>query len=437
MAKETDKKLPSRLRQTQDRSAQRNQAWLKRRTRTPAPTPPPTPSRNYVRFTFADRVQHLLLLLSFTTLAITGLAQKFALSPVSLFIIRLWGSVDNLRLTHHGAAAVLMVVVIYHLIEVGYKLFVLHQQMTMLPSFQDVKDAWTAFVYNIGLGKSRPQTGRYTFEEKAEYWALVWGTLIMAITGFMMWNPLTTVKILPGVVIPAAKAAHGAEAILAVLAIIVWHMYGVHIKRFNKSMWIGRLTEEEMLHEHPLELADIKAGQAGRMPGPATLRKRQNIYYPIAVVVGVALLFGVYGFVNGEQTAITTIPPQANSVPVFLPQTPTPLPPTPTTVPTATALPTLEGGTQSVAALTWVEVGPIFTARCGTCHSATTATNGLNLGSYTDAMKGATDGPVIVPGDSANSKLIVIQSAGGHPGQLSAEELAIVKAWIDAGALER
>lgn len=397
----------------------------------------PVSSHNYIRFTFADRVQHLLVLLSFTTLAVTGLAQKFALNPVSLFILRLWSGVDNLRMTHHIAAAVLMLVAIYHLINIGYKLFVLHQRMTMLPSFQDIKDAWTAFIYNVGLGKSRPQMGRYTFEEKAEYWALVWGILIMAITGFMMWNPLATVKLLPGVVIPAAKTAHGAEAVLAVLAIIVWHMYGVHIKRFNKSMWIGRMTEDEMLHEHPLELADLKAGQADRIPEPVILRKRRKIYYPVAAVLGLALLFVVYGFINGEQTAITTLPPQANSVPVFLPETPTPLPATPTTVPTPTAFPTIEGAAPSVTVLTWVEVAPIFVTKCGTCHSSTTATNGLNLGSYADAIKGATDGLVIVPKDAANSKLIQVQSAGGHPGQLSSEELAIVKAWIDEGALEK
>ena len=400
-------------------------------------TSAPVQAQAFIRFSLADRVQHLLMLLSFITLAITGLAQKFALNPVSLFITRLWGGVENLRQTHHAAAAILMLVAIYHLINIGYKLFVMHQRMTMLPSFQDVKDAWTALIYNIGLGKTRPQMGRYTFEEKVEYWALVWGILIMAITGFMMWNPLSTVKFLPGDVIPAAKAAHGAEAILAVLAIILWHMYGVHIKSFNKSMWVGRMTEDEMLHDHPLELADIKAGQANRLPEPAALRRRQRIYYPVAAVLGMALLFGVYGFINGEQTAITTLPPQPNSVPIYLPETPTPLPPTPTIVPTATPLPTLEGSTPSVTTLTWVEVGPIFAAKCGTCHSSTTATNGLDLSSHAGAMKGAADGSVIVPKDAATSKLIVIQSAGGHPGQLSADELAIVKAWIDAGALEK
>jgi hypothetical protein len=71
------------------------------------------------------------------------------------------------------------------------------------------------------------------------------------------------------------------------------------------------------------------------------------------------------------------------------------------------------------------------------CHSAALATNGLNLSTYADALKGAADGPVIVPNDAANSKLFQIQSKGGHPGQLTPEELALVKAWIDAGAVEK
>ncbi len=397
--------------------------------------PAPAQSHSYVRFSLLDRIQHLILLVSFTTLAITGLVQKYPLNIVSLFIIRLWNGVDNIRVTHHVAATLLMLVAIYHIIGLGYKVFVLHLRLTMLPTLQDIKDAWTAFTYNIGLGRSRPQMDRYTFEEKAEYWALVWGTIIMGLTGFMMWNPLATVKFLPGDFIPTAKAAHGAEAVLAVLAIIVWHMYGVHLKRFNKAMWTGRLTEEEMLHEHPLELADMKAGTAQRIIDRATLRKRQLTYYPIAVVLGLVMLFGVYGFVNGEQTSITTTPPQQPTVQVYVPETPTPLPPTPTLVPTPTQAPTAEGATPSVTLLTWVQVGPFFAAKCGMCHSSTTATNGLNLSSYTDAMKGALDGQVIVPNDAAKSKLIQVQSAGGHPGQLSTEELAIVKAWIDEGAL--
>jgi cytochrome b subunit of formate dehydrogenase len=400
-------------------------------------TPTGEPVRRYVRFSLVDRVEHLLVLLSFTTLAITGLVQKFALNAVSIGIVRFWGGIENVRTTHHVAATVLMVIVVFHLIELGYKAFVLRVGLTMLPSFQDAKDAWTAFAYNVGLSKKRPQVGRYGFDEKAEYWAFVWGILIMAVTGFMMWNPVTTVRFLPGDFIPAAKTAHGAEAVLAVLAIIVWHMYGVHLKRFNESMWTGKLTEQEMLHEHPLELADIKAG-IGRPSAPAReLRRRRLIYYPVAGIVGAALLFGIYGFVSGEKTAIKTVPPQVPTVQIYSPQTPTPLPPTPTLAPSPTAGPTSAVTPGTPGAITWAEVAPVFAAKCGMCHSATVATYGLSLATYADAMKGSQDGPVIVPGDSAGSVLIQVQSKGGHPGQLTPQELELVRAWIESGAPEK
>ena len=405
---------------------------------------PPAPvetGTTYLRFSLAQRFSHVIMLLSFTTLAVTGLVQKYASSDISVSIIRLLGGIDNTRVIHHVAATLLMLVTIYHLLEMGYKVFVLRSRMTMLPSLQDVRDAWMAFIYNIGLGKSRPQMGRYTFEEKAEYWALVWGTIVMGITGFLMWNPVDSLRFLPGEFVPAAKAAHGGEAVLAVLAIIVWHMYGVHLKRFNKSMWTGRLTEGEMLHEHPLELADIKAGVANRLPDPVTLRRRQAVYYPVAGILAIIMLASVYGFVNGEQTAIKTIPPQADQVPVYVPQTPTPLPtlpPTPTPLPTRTpSASASEGAPDASSTPTWDSyVGVLFNQKCSACHG-TAATAGLTLTDYANAMKGGKDGPVIIPNDAANSKLFVIQSAGGHPGQLSADELDLIMLWINSGALEK
>ena len=250
--------------------------------------------------------------------------------------MRLWGGIENLRSTHHVAATILMLVAIYHLVEIGHNVFVLRTRMSMLPGLQDVRDAWKALMYNLGLGKSRPQFGRYGFEEKAEYWALVWGILIMALTGFMMWNPLATIQVLPGEFIPAAKTAHGAEAVLAVLAIIVWHMYGVHIKRFNKSMWTGKLTEQEMLHEHPLELADIKAGVASSGPRRHRCVRGNVIYYPIAALVAGGLLFAVYTVLwAASKRPSRPSPPAISTVPVFVPQTPTSLPPTPTAQPSA------------------------------------------------------------------------------------------------------
>jgi cytochrome b subunit of formate dehydrogenase len=387
--------------------------------------PTKKPARLYERFHWTQRVEHVLLLTSFSLLGITGLPQKFSTTAWAQVMIQFFGGIETTRLIHHVCAIVLMFLAIYHILDIGYKIFVHRTRLSMLPGIQDVKDALQAFVYNLGLTKKRPQMGRYTFEEKAEYWALIWGTVIMGITGFMMWNPITTARFLPGEIIPASKAAHGGEALLAVLAIVVWHMYGVHLKRFNKAMFTGKQTEEEMLHEHPLELADIKAGIAERPVDPKTLRKSKAIYYPVASVLAIAMLFGVYGFIGSEKTAVTTVLPISNPVPIYVPQTPTPIPTT-----AASAVPS--------GSLTWeASIGVLFQSKCAMCHNATLPTNGLSLDSYANAMRGASDGPVIVPGDANNSQLLVIQTAGGHPGQLSLEELAIVEQWIIAGAIEK
>ena len=401
-------------------------------------------TRTYKRFPLARRIEHLVMLLSFTTLGLTGLPQKFSTAPLSIAFVGLLGGIENLRTIHHFAAIVMMLGTAWHILVFGYLAYVRQTRFSMLPSLQDIKDGWQALMYNLGFAKFFPQMGRYTFEEKMEYWAFVWGTIIMGTTGFMMWNPLSTVKFFPGEVIPAAKAAHGGEALLAVLAIIIWHMYGVHIKRFNKSMWTGRMSEEEMLHEHPLELADIKAGIAERPVEEVAARKRQRVYLPIAAVLALFMLGGVYGFVNAETTALTTTERQVPTVVVFVPQTPTPAPTVTATVPaTETSLPTQPAtdstpSTPAVAsALTWDNtIGALFQAKCTTCHGAG-ALGGLNLSTYADAMKGGASGPVIFPSDATNSLLVTKQQAGGHPGQLTPEEIAQVIEWINAGAPEK
>lgn len=398
----------------------------------------------YERFSRTQRIEHVVMLSSFTTLALTGLPQKFPLNDISLWVVRLFGGIENLRTVHHVAAIVLILVSIYHVIMLGYDLYVKRVRMSMLPTLQDGKDALQAFLYNIGFAKTRPQMGRFGFEEKAEYWALVWGTVIMTITGFFMWNPIATTQLLPGQVIPAAKAAHGAEAVLAVLAILVWHFYGVHLKFFNKAMWTGKLSEEEMLHEHPLELADIKAGVSQRPVDAQLLKKRRMIYYPIAAVLGLILLFAVYAFATMETTAITTVLPDKTDGQIYSPQTATPIPtriPTQTSPPSATPTEIPADSTPEPTAtskpLTYDGfAGPLFEQKCSMCHGKS-ATAGLNLLTYASAMQGAKDGPVIIAGNPDGSKLVQIQKAGGHPGQLSSDELAQIINWIASGALEK
>jgi len=372
------------------------------------------------------------MLLSFSTLGLTGLPQKFADSGVAVWLVNLLGGIEAVRTIHHTAAIVMMLGTAWHILVAGYHLFVLNSQMSMLPALKDVRDGWNALLFNLGAARKYPQMGRYTFEEKLEYWAFAWGALIMGFTGFLMWNPITATRFLPGEWVPAAKAAHGGEAVLAVLAIIIWHMYGVHIKRFNKAMWTGTQTEAEMLHEHPLELADLKAGIADRRPDPLTIKKRQRIYYPAAALFSIVMLGGIYGFVNAEETALTTLPPPDRSA-VFVAWTPTPSPAPSPTVTIEAASPPAAGAPAS----SWEGgISALLQAKCVACHGSD-GMGGLDLSSYATAAQGGASGPAIVPGDPAASLLALKQQAGGHAVQLTAEELELVIAWIQAGAPEQ
>jgi len=375
----------------------------------------------YLRFAIPERTEHWLFVITFATLAMTGLVQRFTSLGIAQGIIVLLGGIETVRVIHRVAATMMMFETIYHIGVVGYKVYVRRSPMNMLPSLNDIRVAWKTLLHNLGFVKEKVQQGRYTFEEKAEYWAVVWGTVVMAITGFAMWNPIATTRYLPGQLIPAAKAAHSAEAVLAVLAIIVWHFYHVHLRRFNTSMINGHLDEQEMLEEHPLELADIKAGAKKRV-APEILRKRRRIYFTIYSVIAAILLAGVYAFVTIEETSITTLPP-AERVSIYTPLTPTPLP---------TALPTTPP--HQIGATWDAGIGALFQEKCGLCHSDPSGLGNLDLSDYQPALTGGVSGLLIVPGDSANSLLIIRQTTGDHPGQLSIEEIARIRDWIDAGA---
>lgn len=382
----------------------------------------------YLRFEKAQRIEHLVFLISFSILGFTGLIQKFAQSPVSQFFMNALGGIENTRLIHHFSAVVMMIVAIYHVIIVLYKVFVLRVPWTMAPVIEDFKHLYHDMMYFLGIRRHHAYYGRYTYAEKIEYLAVVWGTIIMAITGFMMWNPITTTRFLPGQTIPAAKAAHGGEALLAVLAIIIWHFYHVHVRHLNKSIFTGYLSEEEMAHEHPAELAQIKAGENFQPPPPEILHARRRKFLPVAGIITAILSLGLVAFLTIETTAITTLPP-ASTVEVFVPITPTPR-----SIPTAAATPTPAEG---VAANSWEGTyAGLFRNRCSTCHGVTKV-GGLSLATYQEALAGGNSGPGIVPGDPDASTVVQIQSQGGHPGQLSEEELQQVIEWIEAGAPER
>lgn len=407
----------------------------------------PSEAKSYIRFDLIQRLQHIIFLVSFTTLGFTGLPQKFPLSPISMGLLKILGGIEIARLIHHTSAIVMMIVSLFHVLEVLYRIMVLRTPIAMIPWITDLIHVYEDVLYYLGLRKHKAYYGRYSYAEKAEYLALIWGTVVMGLTGFMMWNPISTLRILPGEAVPAAKAAHGGEAVLAVLAIIVWHFYHVHVKSLNLSMFNGKLNHEEMQHEHPAELAQINAGNQPAPLPAVTLRKRQYVYAPIAIGILLVFSYGFYYFIGYESTAVIN-PRLQPTLPVYVPQTATSQPTaTPTLTPQPTA--TLPAGTQSPQSsqatqppattnVTWdADISPLFSQKCLMCHS-TTASGGLVLTSYTDALKGGISGQVFIKSDPANSPMIQKFESGKHSyATLSNEELTLIKNWITSGLLEK
>ncbi len=269
-----------------------------------------TAPKEYPRFTAGQRFEHIILIVTFSGLALTGLPQTFANQGWAQTLIDLMGGIESIRIVHRILATLLMAECIYHGGIISYKLYVLGRRAIMIPGLRDARDAVHWIGFNLGIAKQHPHLPRFNFGEKFEYLAVVWGTLIMVITGFMLWNPIATVTYLPGEVIPAARAAHGGEALLAVLSIIAWHMYNVHVKRFNRSMFTGKITHEEMVEEHAEELEALERGEKPVDPPAEIIAKRQRRFWPYATVMTIVLVAGLIWFVTFERTAIATIPRQ-------------------------------------------------------------------------------------------------------------------------------
>ena len=209
--------------------------------------------RTIVRLTANQRLQHWLLLTSFIILVLSGFALQY---PDSL-LAWLLGSNEYLRrLIHRTAAVVMLVVGIYHL---GYLALTKdgRQWVTdMFPRAKDLKDLFGNFAYYLGLRSIKPKIARFGYAEKAEYWAVIWGTFIMGLTGLMIWFKIGVFGFLARWWIDIALAIHFYEAVLATLAIIVWHFYHVifdpDVYPVNFALVDGRISEELFREEHEL-----------------------------------------------------------------------------------------------------------------------------------------------------------------------------------------
>ena len=223
-----------------------------------------------LRMNFSQRMQHMVLASSFIILAVTGFALKF---PDS-WVAKLLGSNEMFRRwSHRVAGVVLLLVGLYHVFYVLFKKDGRRLVKDMLPATKDLGDVTASARYLTGLSEEKPKIARFGYAEKMEYWAVVWGTIIMGVTGLMIWFKMDVTRFLPRWAVDVALTIHYYEAILACLAIVVWHFYHVifdpDVYPLNWACWSGKVSHDWQEEEHPLD----QPASAARPERPAVPAK--------------------------------------------------------------------------------------------------------------------------------------------------------------------
>jgi formate dehydrogenase gamma subunit len=222
--------------------------------------------KRIIRFNLYELIQHWIMAGTFVVLALTGLPLKFPEAAWASPLYELLGGIAVARVVHRVAGVLMTADFVFHVIYLAIKYWrtkgkfkaLFDPARTLLPLPKDIVDLFHNLLYFFRLRKEGPRFGRFSYKEKFDYWAVFWGMFIMAGSGFILMFPETFARFLPGWLIPLALIGHSDEAILAILAIVVWHLYNVHLNPRNFPMnmvWLtGKLTEEEMREEHPVEL---------------------------------------------------------------------------------------------------------------------------------------------------------------------------------------
>jgi len=221
----------------------------------------------YLRMSFSERIQHSALAVSFILLVITGFMLRYPDSWWVSHIRDLSEHAFTLRSLIHRISAVIMVAIsLYHIYYISFTERGRHLIKDLLPKYQDIVDAIGVAKFNLGISKEKPLLDRFSYVEKAEYWALIWGTILMSVTGVILWFDNTFIGLLTKLGWDVARTIHYYEAWLAFLSIIVWHFYFIifnpDVYPMNTAWFSGTISEEEMIHEHPKELERIIASKA-------------------------------------------------------------------------------------------------------------------------------------------------------------------------------
>lgn len=236
------------------------------------PTLPPQGEKHYLRFSRLNRALHIVMILTFISLALTGMTLKFSYTGWAVTLAHLLGGFESAGYIHRLAATLMVGIFIIHINdlfrrkkkEFGSWKRLLGGPDTMLPTKKDLRDLRDSLKWFLGLGP-RPAYGRWTYWEKFDYFAVFWGMLVIGSTGLMLWFPELFTRVFPGWAINVATIIHSDEALLAVGFIFTVHFFNTHLRPEKFPMDIvvftGRMTIEELQHDKPEEYeALVKSG---------------------------------------------------------------------------------------------------------------------------------------------------------------------------------
>jgi cytochrome b subunit of formate dehydrogenase len=229
--------------------------------------------KQYVRFTRLNRTLHIVMIVSFISLALTGLTLKFSYTGWAQFLSRILGGFEGAGLIHRMAAVLMGCLFTTHLVDLVRRKRRDHSTWkkmlfgpnSMIPNWKDLSDLVGTVKWFLGKGE-RPAYGRWTYWEKFDYFAVFWGIAVIGSTGLMLWFSEAFTHVVPGWFLNVANIIHSDEALLAVGFIFTIHFFNTHLRPEKFPMDIvvftGQMPLEELKRDKPLEYeAMVKSGE--------------------------------------------------------------------------------------------------------------------------------------------------------------------------------
>jgi len=261
--------------------------------------------KEFLRFPRLYRQLHVMVIVSFLGLAVTGMSLKFSYLPWARWIALAMGGFEAAGLVHRVCAIITFAYFAIHIWDLFRKrresgkswLAFLFSDNSMIPNKNDLGDFVATFKWFIGRGP-RPQYGRWTYWEKFDYFAVFWGVFVIGMTGLMLWFPELFTRVLPGWFINVATIVHSDEALLATGFIFTIHFFNTHFRPekfpMDTVIFTGRIPVQEMIEDRPREYEElVKSGEFEKRlvdPLPPYVVKGFRVFGWIALTVGLSLV---------------------------------------------------------------------------------------------------------------------------------------------------